>query len=195
MGQSRTVTGTSPPTSWAEDLRRSDGALLKSLYTAHFPAVQQFVLRNRGRAEDARDVFQEAITVLWLKAKDGALQDTTEPGAFLYRVARNKWLDRVRSASHRNMRVVEVEHIAASEGDERMETELRLIRLRKVYGQMDERCRSVLGRFYFERQDLATIAGAMDVSEESIRTIKYRCMMKLRAFRKQIEGGTDRSEP
>ena len=39
-----------------------------------------------------------------------------------------------------------------------------------------------------EFDDLATIAAGMGVEEESIRTIKYRCMMKLRAFRRTISG-------
>jgi RNA polymerase sigma factor (sigma-70 family) len=66
--------------------------------------------------------------------------------------------------------------------------EERIVRLRGVYDKLDDKCRHVLDRFYFERKDLATIATEMGVEEESIRTIKYRCMMKLRAFRKAISG-------
>ncbi|MBL0036011.1 MAG: sigma-70 family RNA polymerase sigma factor [Flavobacteriales bacterium] len=66
--------------------------------------------------------------------------------------------------------------------------EERIVRLRGVYDKLDDKCRAVLDQFYFERKDLATIAAGMGVEEESIRTIKYRCMMKLRAFRKAISG-------
>ncbi len=62
------------------------------------------------------------------------------------------------------------------------------MRLRGVYDKLDDKCRTVLDQFYFERKDLATIAAGMGVEEESIRTIKYRCMMKLRAFRRTISG-------
>lgn len=174
-----------------EGLRRSDPAVLRTLYTQHFPTVRRYVLQNNGTATDAEDLFQEAITVLWLRVKDNAMQDASDPGAFLFRVAKNKWLDHLRSASHRHMRVVPVEHMPDGAVEDTTATEERIQRLRMVYERMDERCRNVLGRFYFEKQDLATIADAMGVEEESIRTIKYRCMMKLRAFRNSIGGGDD----
>lgn len=152
------------------------------------------MLRNSGTVEDARDMFQEAITVLWLKAKEGTLQQNTEPGAFLFRVSKNKWLDRVRSAAQRTMTVVPVEHTGAPDDVEAVDLEERIQRLKQVYDRMDGQCRTVLGRFYFQREDMATIAAAMGVTEDSIRTIKYRCMMKLRAFRKHIADGENGME-
>jgi RNA polymerase sigma factor (sigma-70 family) len=180
---------------WSEGLRNNDPKAIQSLYVAHFTAVRHFVLKNNGSLDDAKDMFQEAITVLWLKAKDGTLLASTEPGAFLFQVSKNKWLDRLRSASQRTMRVVPVEHIAAPESPDAAGLESRIQRLREVYDRMDGQCRNVLGRFYFQREDMATIAEALGVTEESIRTIKYRCMMKLRAFRKQIADGDNGMEP
>ncbi len=174
-----------------DGLRRNDPAVLRALYKQHFPTVKAHVLYNNGNSDDAEDIFQEAMAVLWLKVKDGVVEGTVDPGAFLFRVAKNKWLDHLRSAAHKHMRVVPVEHIPESAVEDTAATEERLQRLRQVYERMDEKCRNVLGRFYFERQDMVTIAEAMGVEEESIRTIKYRCMMKLRAFRRTIEGNDD----
>ncbi|MBL8011564.1 MAG: sigma-70 family RNA polymerase sigma factor [Flavobacteriales bacterium] len=175
-------------------LLRNDPASLRALYTAHFGPVRRFVLANSGTGDDARDVFQEAITVLWLRAREGTLASGTDPGAFLFSIARNKWLDTVRSAAHRHMNVVHDQrsHPAAVEPDDGVEE--RLARLRAIYEQLDDKCRTVLDRFYFERKDLAAIAQELGVEEESIRTIKYRCMMKLRAQRGAI-GGDDHDRP
>lgn len=172
-------------------LRCNSPGVLRTLYTQHFPTVRAHVLKNNGTLSDAEDLFQEAMAVLWLRVKDGTLRPGSDAGAFLFRVARNKWLDHLRSAGHRHMRVVPVEHMPEEAAEETSATEERIQRLTEVYAHMDERCRDVLGRFYFERQDLATIAAAMGVEEESIRTIKYRCMMKLRAFRRLIDGHDD----
>lgn len=161
---------------------------MQALYARHFPDVRHLVLKNSGTLADAQDIFQEAMAVLWLKARENTLQPDTDPGAFLYRVARNKWLDHVRSAAHKHMRVVHDERQLEREAELDDGVEERLARLRSVYDTLDEKCRTVLDRFYFERKDLATIATELGVHEESIRTIKYRCMMKLRAFRKAITG-------
>jgi RNA polymerase sigma factor (sigma-70 family) len=171
-------------------LLRQDPAVIKSLYTAHFPTVRQFVLRNSGTVDDAQDVFQEAVTILWLNVKEGRIPPGTDldPGGYLFRVARNKWLDTLRSAAHKHLRVVADEQVLGAAAEEGPELEERLQRLRTVYAKLDERCREVLDRFYHERKDLATIAAILGVEEESIRTMKYRCMMKLRSFRRVIDG-------
>jgi RNA polymerase sigma factor (sigma-70 family) len=160
------------------------------LYAKHFPAVRQYVVRNSGTSTDAQDVFQEAVTVLWMNVKEGRFGTGAEPdpGGFIFRVAKNKWLDIVRSAAHRHMKVVHDDRRTDARADIEDDVEDRIRRLRGVYEKLDDKCRVVLDQFYFERKDLATIAAGMGVEEESIRTIKYRCMMKLRAFRRTIAG-------
>lgn len=167
--------------------------MITDLYNAHFPSVRQFVLKNSGTPDDARDVFQEALTVLWLKAKEGLIQanDNADLGGYLFQVARNKWLDTLRSAAHKKMHMVVDDHTAVANAGPDHELEDRILRLRAVYAKLDERCRTVLDLFYYEHKDLAAIAERMGVEEESIRTIKYRCMMKLRSFRRMIDGSAD----
>lgn len=173
---------------WAVALLRNDAATVRALYQKHFPAIRQYVVQNSGTVNDAEDMFQDAISVLWLSLKEDRLVPDADPGGFLYRVARNKWLDVVRSAAHKNMKVVHDERTLERPADATDDIEERIVRLREVYEKLDDKCRTVLDRFYFERKDLATIAEEMGVEEESIRTIKYRCMMKLRAFRNVIRG-------
>ncbi|QQR85310.1 MAG: sigma-70 family RNA polymerase sigma factor [Flavobacteriales bacterium] len=177
----------SQPT-WVAGLHRNDPATLRALYAKHFPAIKQYVVQNSGTSSDAQDMFQEAMTVLWMSVKEGRLVPADDPGGFLYRVAKNKWLDVVRSAAHKHMKVVHDDRALDQRTDAPDDIEERIVRLRGVYDKLDDKCRAVLDRFYFERKDLATIAGEMGVEEESIRTIKYRCMMKLRAFRRAISG-------
>lgn len=176
------------PPLWLSGLRRNDPGTVRGLYSKHFPAVRQYVLRNSGTTTDAQDIFQEAITVLWLSVKEGRLVPDADPGGFLYQVAKNKWLDVVRSAAHKHMKVVHSEEALHHGNEPPDDIEERIARLRGVYEKLDDKCRAVLDQFYFERKDLAAIASTMGVEEESIRTIKYRCMMKLRAFRKAISG-------
>ncbi|MCB9183343.1 MAG: sigma-70 family RNA polymerase sigma factor [Flavobacteriales bacterium] len=173
---------------WFQGLRRNDAVTLRALYKESYPAVKRYVLQNSGTASDAEDVFQEAVAVLWLSAKEGRINPAADPGGFLYQVAKNKWLDVLRSAANRHMKVVHDQRELDQRVDEHDDIDERLARLRGVYDKLDDRCRAVLDQFYFERKDLATIAAAMGVEEESIRTIKYRCMMKLRAFRRSIMG-------
>lgn len=182
------ATDTDPQPHWAQCLRRNDPATVRALYSRHFPTVRHYVLQNSGTTVDAQDMFQEAMTVLWLKVKDDAMPANIDPGGFLFRVAKNKWLDHVRSAAHKHMKVVHDDRYGEVRDEAPVDVEERILRLRGIYEKLDDKCRTVLDRFYFEHKDLATIANELGVDEESIRTIKYRCMMKLRAFRRTISG-------
>lgn len=187
--------GSTTGPSWLDGLLRNDPQIVRGLYTRHFPAVRQYVLDNSGTMDDAEDMFQEAFLVLWLKVKEGHYyaEAAQDPGGFLFQVAKHKWLDVLRSAAKRNMRMLRDDHAQAGEEPVEAGLEERIGRLREVYGRLDAKCRQVLDLFYFGRKDLAAIALAMGVEEASIRTIKYRCMMKLRASRLQI-GAQDRTD-
>ncbi len=174
--------------SWVAGLHRNDPVTVRALYRQHFSAIRQYVLQNSGTSSDAQDMFQEAMAVLWMSVKEGRMVPESDPGGFLYRVAKNKWLDVVRSAARKHMKVVQDDRTLDQRTDVPDDLEERIVRLRGVYDRLDDKCRAVLDQYYFERKDLATIAAGMGVEEESIRTIKYRCMMKLRAFRKAISG-------
>lgn len=178
-----------PSLSWTDGLLRNDPTTIESLYTAHFPAVKQFVLKNSGTTDDAKDIFQEAVTVVWLKVREGTIAGAevgAGPGGLIYTIARCKWLDVVRSARVKKMHVVSVDGIAAKAELEDDGVEERIQRFQRAYDQLGENCRTLLDKFYHERKDLASIAAEMNVHVDSIRTIKYRCMMKLRSFRAMI---------
>jgi RNA polymerase sigma factor (sigma-70 family) len=180
---------------WLKALLCNDQQGIRLLYRDHFPAVQRYVLDNSGTEDDAQDIFQEAFLVLWLRVKEGRYEagTTSDPGGFLFQVAKHKWLDVLRSAKHRHMRVLRDEEMHGLVAEPVTSgTEEQLARLRAVYARLDAKCRQVLDLFYFERKDLASIARMLSVEEESIRTIKYRCMMKLRASRASISGENQR---
>lgn len=174
---------------WITGLRLNDPTVVEALYAAHFPTVRQYVVQNNGSVSDAQDVFQEAITVLWLNVKEGSFQVdmNSDPGGYLFRVAKNKWLDVVRSAGYKRTTAMVDERPFQQTEELADGVQERLGRLQEVYSTLDDKCRTVLDQFYFERKDLATIAASMGVEEESIRTIKYRCMMKLRNLKSLIE--------
>ena len=40
-------------------------SVLKRLYGAYFPMVLQLIINNNGTTDDAKDVYQEAIIILY----------------------------------------------------------------------------------------------------------------------------------
>lgn len=165
-------------------LKDSPEQVLKNVYAENFPWLERYIRQNSGKAEDAQDVFQESVSVAWLNLKAGKFKGNAEQfNAYVRQICKYKWINQLKSAAH--TRIVLEEDLSLFEGKtddwELLNEQLEQTkRLNASFASMGEKCRELLGRFYFKRQSLAKIADAMNNTEDSIKTIKYRCMMRLR---------------
>jgi DNA-directed RNA polymerase specialized sigma24 family protein len=61
-----------------------DRATLKEIYSKNYPSVEAYINQNSGSSDDAKDIFQEAITAAWLNAKEGITpQDETSLSGYI----------------------------------------------------------------------------------------------------------------
>src|ERR1700748_4002044 len=80
-------------------LLNNDDSAYREIYKVHYRFINQFVLKNSGSDDDARDLFQECIIALWDNINSGKYthsNDTMLHGYFR-RICRLKWLDILRS--------------------------------------------------------------------------------------------------
>ena len=75
-----------------EGLKNHDNEVLNFIYRKYFPEIRFFVIKNSGTDEDAQDVFQEAIIIIYKKLRDGVLDLTCSFKTYLYSVCRIVWL-------------------------------------------------------------------------------------------------------
>lgn len=168
-----------------KDIRNADPErLLTKVYTDNFSWLQGYILKNSGTLEDAADVFQEGVSAAWLNLRAGKFRgDAEQFNAYVRQICKYKWINQLKSAGR--TRLVLEGDLSSFEGEaDDAEVWARQLeqnqRLNASIARIGEKCRELLGRFYFQRQSLAKIAGAMNNTEDSIKTIKYRCMMRLR---------------
>lgn len=81
---------------YIEFLRKNDAQGIHAIYTRYAPEALRWVRSRQGNAEDARDVFQEALTILFEKAQDPRFVLTCPLGALLYVLYSRKWINRLR---------------------------------------------------------------------------------------------------
>jgi RNA polymerase sigma factor (sigma-70 family) len=75
----------------------SDDHGLESLYGVHRADLRRFLIARTGDATEADDVLQE----LWLKARQGGTGPIDNGRAYLYRMAQNLVVDRLREKQRR----------------------------------------------------------------------------------------------
>lgn len=166
-------------TNWLqEDPERA----LSRIYSENFSWFEQYVLQNSGNSDDARDIFQESIAAAWLNLKSGKFSGTPDRfNAYVRQICKYKWIDELRSGNRKKISYTETipekDNAESSTISDSLEQSTAL---QKCFLQLGEKCQQVLGSFYYKKKSLAAIARDAQNTEESIKTIKYRCMMQLR---------------
>ncbi|MGB4292846.1 MAG: hypothetical protein WBJ37_08185, partial [Bacteroidales bacterium] len=67
-----------------EGVRRQDEKILNYLYDNYFKLVKNHVIKNNGTEDDASDVFQETIILLYQKICENNLELTSDLRGFFF---------------------------------------------------------------------------------------------------------------
>ena len=164
-------------------IKENDATTLRLLYKTNFAKVKRYVEKNNGDEEQAKDLYQEAFLAMWRNIKNDrfSAENDTAINGYLFKIAKYKWLDHVRSARYKNTTFINRE-IEYDEPDvEENELQNKKIKLvMDAVGNLGERCQRMLKLFYFERKSFREIAQIMEMDEASARNAKYRCQEQLR---------------
>lgn len=168
-------------------LKTNDEVVMKELYTANFPKVKAFVIQNSGSSVEAKDVYQEAFIAVWQNVRGEKFIQSNHStlSGYLYRIAKNKWLDTLRSVRHKKTISESRLHAVPENNDENVEEEANVVaeKQKEILHAIDrigEKCKSLLQQFYYEKRNYNQIARELHMKEASVRNQKYRCMQKLR---------------
>jgi len=69
----------------------NDTKILEDIYIKYSKAIVKFVLKNNGTTEDAKDVIQESLIIIFKKARDKDFQLTSSFLTYFYAIARHVW--------------------------------------------------------------------------------------------------------
>ena len=72
-------------------IKLSKPSVFKWIKNKYYPMIRQLVLMNNGTEEDAEDIFQTGVIVLWEKIKNDSFERKSSVKTFFYSVCRNQW--------------------------------------------------------------------------------------------------------
>ena len=168
-------------------IKANDEATLKSLYDCNYHVIERYVLKNKGCIDQAKDIYQEAFITVWRNIQMDKFYPENENAlaAYLCQIARNKWIDQLRSKSfQKNTPIYDFEHKLVDEHIEE-ETDNFIIDIKKHFENLSENCKEVLTQFYYKKQSMKTIAKQFGWTDATARNNKYRCLQRLREIIKK----------
>lgn len=164
-------------------IRQNDQQALQQLYAANYPRVESFVLNNNGTADQAKDVFQEAFIAIWrnIQLERYQPQEGASLEAYLFQVAKNKWMDYLRSGHYNKVVRMDESNFSSQQAEQAPAGEHEyLAAVKKHFKALGDNCKKILTLYYYENQSMKQIAEKMDWTEASAKNNKYRCIQKLK---------------
>lgn len=166
-------------TDYLRGIAENDFSVLQKIYKDSLPEVIKYVKRNSGTSDDAKDVFQEGILVIFKRVSNGNLELTTSFHVFLFSVCKRIWLKKLKKSGKKEVSFDNLEEYSFDENFEEGFIKTRKWSLfNQKFQQLSDECRKVL-KMHFNGHSSKEIAEAMAYTEEYAKRKKYKCKLSL----------------
>lgn len=81
---------------------QNDKQVLAHLYKELFPSVQRFIKKNNGIADDAYDVFQDALMYFYKQVMNNSFNSKYNVYGYIYRLSINRWINKI----HKSKKII-----------------------------------------------------------------------------------------
>ena len=164
-------------------LAENDKKSIEAIYRENYSVIQSFIIKNNGYPDDARDVFQEAMIVLYEKVTSGSFELTCQIKTYLYSVCRRLWLKRLQQLQRYNPAAETTDQVVAVE--EELDTHEKrnadFILMENALHKIGEPCKSLLEAYYLQKKTMPEIATFFGYTNaDNAKTQKYKCLIRLK---------------
>ncbi len=149
--------------------------LIKRWYISYFPKVASFIFKRGGTLEDAKDIFQESLLILYEKRNE---EFNINEEAYLFGICKNLWFKHSNNSSKFQNETIDFEEKTDPSVDEN--------RLLKLLNSAGRKCMKLLQCFYYDNKKIEIIREEFGFSSNHSTAVqKYKCLEKIRETVKQ----------
>lgn len=156
---------------------------LKELYQA-FPSIRHFIRQHGGNDDEAKDIFQEALIILFKNAQRPEFKLTASVNTYLFSISKYMWKDELKKKN----RIVHFEVEQKEEVSQHFEEEKKFKTLDSILNSLGEKCKTILQLFYYKKQSLDEIANELGYKNtDTVKTQKYKCIERAKLMAVEME--------
>ena len=164
-------------------LASNEKEAIEVLYKENYGLIQSLILQNNGSEDDARDIFQEGLIVLYEKSKMDSFALNCQIRTYLFAVCKRIWLKRLQQQRRFEPAAeLTAEPVAVEEDLEMHEKVNRQYNtMRSAMGKIGEPCKSLLEAYYVHHKNMQEIAAYFGYTNaDNAKNQKYKCLMRLK---------------
>lgn len=169
-----------------KELAQNNKQVVESIYVKNYPVIEALILNNNGSYDDAQDVFQETMIVLYENAKRPDFLLTSQLKTYVYAIAKRLWLKRLQQQKY-NYEIVDVMDVYASvigvdetlEEYKKRNNEFEI--MNEALNNIGEPCKGLLKACYIQKKSMKEIAENFGYTNaDNAKNQKYKCLMRLK---------------
>lgn len=174
-----------PPEPPIEALRIGQASAYQNLYRQCFPMVWKYVRNNHGSKEDAIDLLQDAMVILYRNLQKENFMLTCKVSSYIYAVCRQNWLYFLRK---KKLASIDINSLVDTIPEETKAIEsLTDEQLNALLDKLDQVSKQLLVLFYYQNKSLEEIAAQLNLtSANTAKVKKFRCLNRLKQFAKSM---------
>ncbi len=162
-------------------IREKDNKVLYYIYQESYPAVKKHIVNNSGNTEDAKDIFQDAIVIIYNKINKNDFNLDCDFSTYLYSICKILWLKELRKKKNEKSSNKELQDFLKYQddiiGSDGVSEKYAIYY--KYINKLDYDCRKVL-RLFYEGVKTKEIANIMGYKNENIaKAKKFKCKEKV----------------
>jgi len=155
--------------------------ILRAYYKFYYSGIRRYVLINHGKEEDAKDLFQDVLLVVFQKVRSNSFELSCSLNTFLFSISKLLWLKELDKRKKVSYQIVISHELCDSGKDiiEIAEYNERLQIYRRHFEKLSANCRMVLSLFIDGKSisEITTIMGYK--SDQYTKNRRYKCKLTL----------------
>ena len=169
-----------------QGLREGDSEVLSALYKRYYNIVLKLVVNNSGSSDEAADIYQESIIVLFENSEKPGFELKCQLQTYLYSVAKRLWLKQLKRKGRTYLMKEEEESSIVDVTEDlslHQKKELDFERIEKSLVELGEPCAGLIRDFYVLQLSMEEIAEKFGyTNSDNAKNQKYKCLQRLKKY-------------
>jgi len=167
-----------PDQKYIAGLVGGDAAVIDEIFRLYYGQIEAYVLKNKGTGDDAKDLFNESLKIIYLQGRENLALNSSFIG-YLRTICQRRWINELK---RRQRFAPDIEKQPEQETDENLSEALvnqeRTLLFRKHFGRLPERCRQIL-ELSFEDFNHREVAEKLGLNYNFVRRRIGECIQQL----------------
>lgn len=161
------------------NLKSGENSSVKFIYKQYRNEGISFLQKMGLSDQDTEDVFQDAIISLLLNIKAGKFRSDSKIKTYLFSIMKFKAFSLL---GNKKLAISSIEGLDFKSAPIEEYNEEPLNNIIAALNKIDDTCKTLLTGYYFDKEDLKTIADKLSLTYNFIRQKKMRCLKNLKSI-------------